>query len=196
MTKEYQFKWISADWMGRLIFFLLTSPVGILALLSLFRNPDPKFLLFGLVVVGLPQLWLASYRVGIKDGCLIYRELFSRKSICLRDIKKISIELGVKDKSRLKNKAFYRLVLHDQTIYKDDPFIINLKPFSRNDLAYLAKIIRSYAADAAYDSVFESLSEGNVQPLIGMAKRVFINMAVIILLTFLFLGLLGTLLSV
>lgn len=87
--------------------------------------------------------WLTGHRIIISNEKIIYRDGFFRKRECLlSDIKSLK-HAWVHYQYLWRKLEMPRLVIrfHDR---KAPPILINAKPFSRDDLMKLEKIVKNY----------------------------------------------------
>ncbi|HBA84190.1 MAG TPA: hypothetical protein DCZ95_08880 [Verrucomicrobia bacterium] len=173
------------------MFSLLFSPICILALVVTIKKPDQwHALLFTLAAAAFPQLWLYWFEIVLHEDRLSYRTLFSgRREILFADITRAKIEVGIGQGLKARTQPFYRLELSDRGRFARDPLIINMKPFSRSDLARVAQAIVRNAPSAKIDKPVVSLSQGSIKPLTRQAAKQIWKAAMLILVVFLVLGL-------
>ena len=158
--------------------------------MSVFKEPEVDFLLVVLFAVLFPQLWLYCFEIVLHEDRLSYRTLFSgRREILFADITRAKIEVGIGQGLKARTQPFYRLELSDRGRFARDPLIINMKPFSRSDLARVAQAIVRNAPSAKIDKPVVSLSQGSIKPLTRQAAKQIWKAAMLILVVFLVLGL-------
>ncbi|HRR62030.1 MAG TPA: hypothetical protein P5547_13945 [Spirochaetota bacterium] len=114
-------------------------------LLAIYKNPNEDscvivffaILFFGIFVF----IWFRSFKIVIKNGVLKYSLLLGkRKEIPLEEIEEAYIEIGVNSKEDV-YKAFMRLVIRPKKYSNIKEFYINLKPFEREGISKLLKIL-------------------------------------------------------
>lgn len=111
---------------------------GFLFVLYLFTNlgATPKILLGS--ISALTLLWIRAYRIIFDGRTITYRTLFGgTKSIELASITSARTEVGTKDRLG----PMFRLVLEGSGASGEPPIVINMKPFKREDLQRLSKIL-------------------------------------------------------
>jgi len=130
---------LKTDWSSYFIFSLLSSIFLTLGLMISLKRPDEwQFILLMFVFAIFPHIWLSAFKIVISPKKLYYRSLFSfRNEIAFSEITKAIIEVGKMDK----NQPFYCLKIFDCKGHSESPIVINLKPFSFQDIAKLTKAI-------------------------------------------------------
>jgi hypothetical protein len=96
---------------------------------------DVLLVLCGLFVLLLT--WIATFKLELDSGMLLYRTLFGgTKGIALADIRKAKIEIGTKDSFG----PMFRLEIfrHERAA---KPIVVNMKVFSLKDLNYLLDVL-------------------------------------------------------
>ena len=186
---------INAEWTGHLIFFLLTSPLGVMGLVSIFMSPEVDFLIVAALAVALPQLWLYRFKIVLGNDKLCYTTLFSSKSIVLSNLTNAKIEVGIGAGLKARTQPYYRLNLYDNAQFLENPLTINMKPFGRSDLARVAKAIVANAPSAKIDKSVVSLSQGSIKPATRAALQQIWKVAILIFVLFLILGVVRALLQ-
>lgn len=187
---------IKADWTSYCIFSLLLAPICILALVVTFRRPDQwHALLFTILAAMFPQLWLYRFEIMLFDDRLTYKTLFSsRKEMLFASITEARTEVGIGRGLKARTQPFYRLLLFDSSRFARVPLVINMKPFSRSDLARVAQAIVRNAPSARIGKTVGFLSQGNIKPLTRKALRGLWVVIMLVFTIFLVLGLVRALL--
>lgn len=181
---------IQAEGTSRLIFLLLTSPLAVLGLIASVKSAEADFLLVVLFVVLFPQLWLCCFEIVLHEDKMSYRTLFAgRREVLFTNITRAKTEVGMGAGFKGRTQPFYRLVLFDMGRFARDPLIINMKPFSRSDLARVAQALVKNASSAKIDKSVVSLSQGSIKHLTHEASKQIWQAAMLIFVVFLLLGL-------
>jgi len=106
-------------------------------------------------------VWTRRFKIVILGDKIVYSTLFSKKNVVkFANIKKLEIKIG-------QNKnVFYALHIHDNNRYSTEPLIINMKPFSKNDLSLLVKTITSVNPSVEIDHDVKKLKQGHFEPAV------------------------------
>jgi len=182
---------IRAELKSQVIFLALALPLCIPAAVVTLNRPDQwHALLFTLLLAAFPQLWLKGFEIRLFEDRLVYKTLFrAPKEVSFVDLTKVSVEVGCSTDMARRNRPFYRLVLLRKGQLANNSMIIDLKPFSRADIAQVARMVVSKAQGADIDQDVQKLSKGDVAPLTGQAVRQFWQAAILIFFLMLVLGL-------
>lgn len=185
---------ITAGLADRLLWFFASSPGFIAFLYNLFSDQNLKGIIFGLAMFTFPQIWLAGFKIELAKEVLSYRELFRRrKSINLTEVTKAKVKVGIDKKEPAGTPtAMFRLMLYDSDRYKRIPFVINIKPFHQDDLAKVAQAIVRYAPNAKIDKTVQAMANRDIRSIAREGTGKFLQMAIVIFITFLVLGLIGS----
>ena len=154
---------VKAEWTTYFIFSLLFGPIALLWLVGYFKNPvanawAPLLILF--LVLTLFLVWAAALRVILEKDRIIYQTLFSRRrELFFSDVKKVKISIGL----------YYQLNLFGAR--NSQPLTINMKPFSRRNLAIIIDAVASENQAVELDRLSVSLVEGDFKPIISAGVK-------------------------
>ena len=168
---------IRAEWTGYLIFSIFFIPISLLWIIVGYKNPSQNLLLPDLIpwiILTIFLIWLASFKIVLNTNGIFYKTLFSKGSeIKLSQVKKVEIAVGIypSERERTARGSYYRLNIFRNDIEK--PFSINIKPFSKRDIAILIDAITIQNPSVELDKLSQNLKEGNFRSITSAGIRKF-----------------------
>ena len=187
---------IKAEWAGHMIFSILFIPISLLWIVVAYKNQSQNFLLPILIpwiILTIFLVWLASFKIILRTGSIFYKTLFSKgKEIPYTNIKNVEIDIGLFPSGsglceRASRRGFYRLNLFRHAI--EEPVTINMKPFSKRDLAIIVDRITVANPSVGLDELSQSLKDGDFGPIVKAGIRKVWQVALYIFWLFLTLNL-------
>jgi hypothetical protein len=161
---------IRAEWTAYAVFSILFVPLSLLFLNSYLQNPSansgqPVFFSVGILAFFL--IWISAFKINLTQQGITYKTLFSKGfQIDFSSIKKIDVAIGI---NAGRKGGFYRLNL--TTTDSAEPFTINMKPFSKRELATLIGAIVAATPAVELDGFSKQLYEGNFNPIVSQGIR-------------------------
>jgi len=168
---------IKAEWTGYLVFSIIYVPIALLGAAAVYKNPSSDslpLLYIPLLVLGLFFVWFESFRIVLSTDGVSYKTLFSRGfNVRFPQVKKLEIDVGLypsgSEKQAVRGRGFYRFNLF--TNDAATPFSINMKPFSKRDLAILTDAIVARNPSVMLDERSRRLKEGDFKPVLSEGLR-------------------------
>jgi hypothetical protein len=196
MENKKQHYELKADKGSRVLCALLGLLFLIPALAAFFKNKSFfEGVIFSVALYLFPQVWFAGFRILICDDKLSYRTLFSGEhKIEYSKLQKAEIKTGLAHDDHGKSLPYYRLCLYaTESGASKAPFVINMKPFTRDGLVMLAKAIVENAPNAKVCNKIRSLSQSDMQPIIKEGIGKIWQISIFVLILMILLGLLKAL---
>ena len=143
-----------------LVFLGITcGPLFIISIILIFKDPSAwPVLCISSSLLAILMTWLGAFKLILYEDMIIYRTLFSKKTIMFANVYKIQIHVGLDRESIIKN-AFYRLIIHERGQAGNKIAVINMKSFRLNDLAFLIESIIQKAPSVQVDIACQKLVE-------------------------------------
>ncbi len=175
---------------------IIFGPLSLVAVLVAFKSPShaQSFLLPDLIIFGSLTfflIWIASFKIVLNSDSISYKTLFSKGlQVKFSEIKKVEIDIGMhssRSKQSGRQKSYYSL-----NIFTHSPkqhLSINMKPFSKRDLAILIDAIMVANPSVELDRLSRNLYEGDFKPIVSQSIRKFWQFALWWFLVFLVMGL-------
>ena len=190
---------IRAEWTGYLVFSIIFVPIALLGAFAVYKNPSSSSLApvyLPLIVLALFFVWIESFRITLSADGVSYKTLLSKGfNVQFAQIKKVEVDVGLypsgSEKQAVRNRGFYRF-----NIFTNDaaaPFSINMKPFSKRDLAILTDVIAAQNPSVSLDERSRRLKDGDFKPILYEGLRKIWQILLAVLGIFLALGLLRAL---
>lgn len=164
---------IRVEWTTYMVFSLFFIPISAL---FIFVNMKSPFLSpwagfgFPLVFLSVFLIWAQSFTIVLKEDRIIYKLLHFavHREVKYCDISKLKIDVGLGPAS-LKHHAYYRLFFVDKS--GKEILVINLKPFSRRDLALLVDIVSRKNKEVEMDELSMKIKEGGISSIAAEGAR-------------------------
>ena len=187
---------IKAEWTAYLVFSILFGPISLLSLAAYYKNPDSNMWQAVLISIGILTLflvWIAYFKIILNSDGVIYKTLFSKGfKAKFSEIKKAEIDIGMRSSGNeqlgRQKGGYYRFNIFTHS--SELPFTINMKLFSKRDLAILIDAIMVTNPSVELDKFSRNLYEGNFKPIVSEGIRKFWQVALWIFLVFLIINLL------
>jgi hypothetical protein len=159
---------IKAEWTSYLVFSIIFGPVTILGTIIVFQDPTGwPILLIGAILLGYFLFWIDSLRISLLEDKIVYKSMFSSKEVLYSNIKKMQINIGIKRGQ--KGKGFYRLEIYSGS--SKGVLTINMKPFSKRDLAILADAVTTKNPHVETDDLIRAIKEDNFKAVTSAGLR-------------------------
>jgi len=164
---------IHVEWTAYLIFSTLLLPIVLVFILTTYANrTSADNLIFELIILAILSsifICLKSFKIILKEESLCYKYLFFKsREILYSDIQSANIEVGITS-VKATNKPFYRLNLYKD--YSEEPLTINMKSFSKRDLAIIIDRLVTVNPGIVLDELSQNLIEGNFKPIVNTGIR-------------------------
>ncbi len=161
---------IKADWTAYLIFSIFFGPIVILGIFATLKNSSAWPVSFVALIFLVAFLaWINSFKIILSDDKIIYKTLFSKnKEAIFSKINNMEINIGLKHKANAKS-AFYQLDIYERGSI--ELLSINMKPFSKRDLAIIVDTIAIKAPSAKMDELTYQLKEGDFKLIVSEGIR-------------------------
>ena len=186
---------IKAEWTAYLVFSILFGPIILLLLAAYYINPDSNIwqaVLFALGTLIIFLVWISYFKVILNSNGIFYKTLFSKGfKVNFSEINKIEIDIGMHSSGSEKQErqvGYYRFNIFTHS--SEVPYTINMKPFSKRDLAILVDLAVAANPSIKLDKLAHDLYEGNFNPIASQGIRKFWQVALWIFLIFLIISLL------
>lgn len=182
---------------GGAIYFIFAILLFLPAIISLFATlKNPSFwpiIGISLVVFILFLIWIYNFEIQILKDRIIYKSLFRKEEILFENIKKVEIIVGIYSNRKAKNSGYYSLNIFNT----NQKISINMKPFSRRDLAIVIVIdsIYSYNKSIELNELAMKLKDGNFKPIVMQGIKKVWEVALLIFVIFLVIGLINALIK-
>ena len=159
---------IKAEWTSYLVFSILFAPITIIAAVAVFKDPSgwPVLLVIALLL-GWILFWLGSYKILLLEDKIVYKTMFSSKEVLPSNIRKMQISIGIQQGQ--KGKGFYRLEIYPSS--SENVLTINMKPFSKRDLAILTDYITINNPYVEIDNLIREIKESNFKAVTSAGIR-------------------------
>lgn len=177
--QEYKFK---AKPSFYIIWFLGLSIFTAPLFLAYLKNPNYiEMLIFPLVIYLGIFIIIRFFTIEIKNGKILYRRLFSfKKEICIKNIEELTISVGMHINGVDEFTTFHLLIKG-----QGKKLVINLKPFSYEDISVLIKTILVENKNVKVDKFLEDAKNGNFESIKKERKSNLIFAIIFILSIFL-----------
>lgn len=152
---------IKAEKTGLIFTQIFLVLIGVLGLFFVIQDSSVwQFAVIALVGLALIHIWLASFKITIANSNLEYRELKSKNKISIPEIKKIYLKIGLS--SEKQKRGYYRMYIEGE----NNQLIINIKPFSKNNLAILVDTLVKNNPSIELDKYSSDIRKGNLDTVV------------------------------
>ena len=155
-----------AEWTTYLIFSIFFVPILLLWVFISFQHPasnawEAVLILF--IMLSIFLAWIGAFKIILQEDRLFYSTLLSKNNeILFSDITRIGFKVLSAEESARKSAL---IVLEIYTKIKEAPLAINMKPFSKRDLAILVDVVSKKNPEIDMDAVTLKLKEGEFKPV-------------------------------
>ncbi len=166
-----------SEWIAYLVFSIIFIPIGISSIFIALE--DPEAYLFALFSVFLSVgflFFIGSFKVEIREYRVIYKTLFSKQEIPIEEIQRLDMII-----TTVQNVPAYYLNM----ISHDEKLSINMKPFSKKDLAILIDLVATKNNKIELNELATELREGKYSKINNESIRKVFQMVISILATWL-----------
>lgn len=127
-----------------IVFCFLVFLPFLMSLWSLYREMSSwPLAVLCLLCIAFIFLWLASYKLELSDDRISYRTLFrGTMSLLLYEIDKVEVKLGITTYSD-RFRPTIRMIFKPKSNIEKPEIVVNLKIFSKGDLALLQDFINT-----------------------------------------------------
>jgi hypothetical protein len=164
---------IKVEWTAYTVFSIIFIPFLVSALVLQDIQAQSLVLVLFLIAI----VWLERFKISLTASSIEYQTLLSGKhSIDFSEIDKVEVDIGFSQYSagwqhyyKSRTQAYYRLNILQNG---QKTLTINMKPFSRRDLAIVMDAIYSHNPNIKMDDYSRSLKDGDFKPiLMGGIKK-------------------------